>query len=133
MDKEERRAWGPLIRAAREAQGLNQEEVAQQANTSRRTLGSIERGDSVAQHDVLDRLLAVLGLAPKRLDDDVEAFMAMVGPLLQMLSIEQRRAVLPEITRLIAAKLSKGRENFGLAANDGEGEQEPGAPESNAP
>jgi transcriptional regulator with XRE-family HTH domain len=119
MNRDERRAWGPLIRAAREAQGLKQEDLADQARTSRRTLGSIERGDSVAQHDVLSRLLDVLGLTPRRLDDDIEAFMAMLGPLLQMLTVEQRLAVMPEVMQLVARALSGADPNVHMVIDEG--------------
>lgn len=119
MNRDERRAWGPLVRAAREAQGLKQEDVALQAGTTRRTLGSIERGDSVAQHDVLGRLLDVLGLTPKRLDDDIEAFMAMLGPLLQMLTIEQRLAVMPEVMQLVARALSGTGDHVHVVIDEG--------------
>lgn len=119
MNRDERRAWGPLIRAAREARGLKQEDLAAQASTSRRTLGSIERGASVAQHDVLGRLLDVLGLTPRRLDDDVEAFMAMLGPLLQMLTVEQRLAVMPEVMQLVGRALSSDRPNVHMVIDEG--------------
>jgi transcriptional regulator with XRE-family HTH domain len=111
MDTAERRAWGPLIRAAREAQGYKQVDVAEMANVSRRTLGSIERGDTTAQTDVLRRILASLNLTPTAaLDSDVRSFTAMLGPLLQRLGQEERAAVMPVITDLVASALKDSRE-----------------------
>lgn len=110
MDTAERRAWGPLIRAAREAQGLKQEAVAEMANVSRRTLGSIERGDTTAQTDVLRRILVSLNITPtQELDGDVRSFTAMLGPLLQRLGPDERAAVMPVITDLVASALKDSR------------------------
>lgn len=106
MNRDERKAWGPLIRTAREALGLTQDDLAEQANTTRRTLGAIERGDTVAQLAVLERLLASLGMSPQQIDGDVETFLSMLGPLLQLLNAEQRAALMPEIARMVATELA---------------------------
>lgn len=109
MDMNERRAWGPLIREARKAQGIDQETLAQMAGTSRRTVGSIERGDTVAQTQVLKRILQSLGLSEGLgVDSDVNNFLAMIGPLLQRLDGAERARVMPAIAALIAEELRGG-------------------------
>lgn len=106
MDADERRAWGPLIREARKAQGLDQEDLAEMAGTTRRTIGSIERGDTTAQTDVLRRILTALGLTETlELDPDVKNFVAMIGPLLQRLGADERARLMPAIVRLVADAL----------------------------
>lgn len=102
MDKDERRAWGSVIRDLRKAAGLDQEQLAEQARTSRRTIGSIERGDSVAQRDVLRRVLTVLGVSPEpEIEPDIKAFLAMLTPLLERLTPEQRSTLQPKIVALV--------------------------------
>lgn len=109
MDQNERRAWGPLIREARQAQNIGQQELADMTGVSRRTIGSIERGDSVAQTKVLERILVVLGLVDAtKLDDDVTAFLAIVGPLLQRMDQSHRVRVMPPIVELLADELRTG-------------------------
>ncbi|NYD39952.1 helix-turn-helix domain-containing protein [Nocardioides panaciterrulae] len=106
MDAHERRAWGPLIREARKAQKIDQEELAQMAGTTRRTIGSIERGDTTAQTDVLKRILTALGLTQSlELDPDVRNFVAMLGPLLQRLATDERARLMPAIVELVADAL----------------------------
>lgn len=109
MNRDERATWGPLVRAARDTQGLTQQELAEMANTTRRTVGSIERGDSTPQLGVLERVLEVLGLwspegdvtpivrAFASLDDDVLSFLALAGPLLQRLPMDVRADLMDEL------------------------------------
>ncbi len=106
MDIGERRAWGPLVREARKAAHLDQETLAQMAQTTRRTVGAIERGETVAQTQVLERILISLGLKGGiHLDADVEVFLALLGPLLQRLDTQERERVMPAISTLIAQEL----------------------------
>ena len=115
MDMTQRRAFGPVIRAAREQAKLTQDELAEQAGTTRRTIGSIERGDSTAQRQVLDRVLKVLDLAPEQVDGDVTAFLAMLSPLLQRVSPEERQRLMPDIVRLVVKSMNAPRVTEGEA------------------
>jgi transcriptional regulator with XRE-family HTH domain len=116
MNADERKAWGPLIREARKAQGLDQEALARMADTTRRTVGSIERGDTTGQPDVIRRILDALGLAPDpELDPDVRNFVALIGPLLQRLNDGERARLMPAIVELIADALK----NQAPDTNDG--------------
>lgn len=112
MKQDERRAWGPLIRAAREEAGMTQDELADAAGTTRRTVGSIERGDTVAQREVLNRILKTLDLeAPAAVATDITSFFTLLQPLLQRLSVEERAALMPQIIELVAAALQNGSSN----------------------
>lgn len=59
-----RQQVGSRIAAARRAAGLSQAELARGMGTSRRYLGALERGESAASIDLLERLAAALGVAP---------------------------------------------------------------------
>lgn len=103
MDAETRKAWGPLIRRERAAQGLLQEDLARLAQTTRRTIGSIERGDSVGQAEVLRRILRVLGLeAGETLDRDVASFLNRIGALLQRMEAEPRERAMTLVFDYVA-------------------------------
>lgn len=101
MNREERAAWGPLIRESRRAQGITQDDLAQMAGTTRRTIGSIEAGKSAPHLKILERVLAVLGLQESpALDGDVLSFLALLGPLLQRMSPTDRAYLMPELVRV---------------------------------
>lgn len=129
MDRNERQAWGPLIRAGRTAAGMSQEEVAEAAGTTRRTVGSIERGDSIAQRDVLRRILTVLGLTPPpEVDGDVTAFLAMLSPLMQRITPQERQRLMPEIIRLVMDSLARAPQPTLTVVPDDGAEAQEGPP-----
>src|ERR687887_2830723 len=68
MDATERRPFGALLRAYRVAAGLSQEELAERARLSARTIGDLERGVSNApRKDTVELLAQALDLgAPER-------------------------------------------------------------------
>lgn len=103
VDREERAAWARLIRDLRRGKDLDQEQLASLADTTRRTIGSIERGDSVPQEDVLRRVLGVLGIDPEpETSQDVRNFIALITPLLERLPAEVRAELQPRIVTMIA-------------------------------
>lgn len=103
MDVGTRRAWGPVIRKERRAQGLHQEDLAQLAKTTRRTVGSIERGDTAGQAEVLKRILAVLGLETEPdLDREVAGFLDRLGSLLQRLDPDTRARAMSSTFEYVA-------------------------------
>jgi transcriptional regulator with XRE-family HTH domain len=113
MDRNERAAWGPRIRLARVRAGMRQEELAAKAGTTTRTLGSIERGDSVGQASVIERLIDALNLETSQppLDPEVEVLVAMIGELLQQMPAEARPAVAREIVLLLTAALGAAHQS----------------------
>ncbi len=108
MDKSERATLGPLIRAAREGRGWSQEQLARAADTSRRTIGSIERGDTTGQVKIVRRVLDALGVVDGLVTEpDVKTFVQTITPLLQRLTEEERAQVMPAVVRLVADALAK--------------------------
>lgn len=106
MNTDERRAWGPLIRAARKSAGVYLEELETKSGVSRRTISDIERGNKVGQEDKIRALLRALGIPqPLELDADVKGFVAMLGPLLQRLGPDERARVMPAVVSLVAEEL----------------------------
>jgi transcriptional regulator with XRE-family HTH domain len=108
MEMHERATLGPLIRAAREGRGWSQEELATRAATTRRTVGSIERGDTTGQKKVLQRVLDALGVVDGLVTEpDVKTFVKTITPLLQRLTEEERARVMPAIVHLVADALAQ--------------------------
>lgn len=107
MDKEERAAWAPLIKRTRLSLDLDQQTLADIAGVSRNTIGNIERGKTIPQPDHLERILEALGLAPERVDHDVESFIAMLRPLLQRVPASERETLMPDLTARVLARLGR--------------------------
>lgn len=108
MDKQERATLGPLIRAAREGLAWSQEELAVKAGTTRRTIGSIERGDTTGQTKKIEAVLDALGLVEGLVTEaDVKTFVQTLTPLLQRLTVDERAQVMPAIVRLVADALAR--------------------------
>lgn len=105
VDREQRRAFGPLIRQARKNKGLDQSTLEEMTGISRRTIGSIERGDTVAQRDVLAKLLAVLDLKPIILDPEVKTFLTVIEPLLQEVDPDRRPRVMANLVAMLVAEI----------------------------
>src|SRR5947209_18007194 len=63
MDATERRPFGALLRAYRVAAGLSQEELAERAHLSQRTISDLERGATTAPYrDTVAQLVEALEL-----------------------------------------------------------------------
>jgi transcriptional regulator with XRE-family HTH domain len=105
MDASERRAWGPLLREARRAQRLSLEAVEEASGVSRRTISDIERQKVVGQEDKLRAIMRTLGIEPEAEDSEVEAFLALLRPLLGRLSADERAEVMPAIVHMVAERL----------------------------
>ena len=106
MDADERRAWAPVIRIARQAAGLTIEELARLSRTTRQTIGALENGRSAPQEQTLVRILDVLGLSPAAAaDPDVEAFVGRPRPLLQRIGADERRTVMTSVVEIVARAL----------------------------
>src|SRR5919198_496527 len=118
MDATERRPFGALLRAYRVAAGLSQEELAERARLSQRTISDLERGITTAPYrDTVAQLAEALELAASdrgALEDavrrsraspapDQEPGRAPVDPLLATkLAIPPARPALVPRPRLIA-------------------------------
>lgn len=105
--KGERAAWGARIRSERLQLGMTQDELAEAAKVSRRTIGSIERGDVVAQPGVLARILKALGLEPEppRFDEETETLLAIVGPLIAAIPPQRRNEVMRRVIPILTASI----------------------------
>src|SRR5918911_396559 len=118
MDATERRPFGALLRAYRVAAGLSQEELAERAHLSQRTISDLERGVTTAPYrDTVAQLADALELAASdraALEDavhraraslaaDQEPSGAPVDPLLApKLAIPPARPALVPRPRLVA-------------------------------
>ena len=109
MNRRERAAYGPRILAERTRLGMSQEQLAKAAGVSGRTIGNIERGDTAANREQLDRILRALGLSPTRIngaaDDELATLIAVVKPFLATLNAEHRAAVMPRLVEALVREM----------------------------
>lgn len=110
MNRDERAELGPIIRAERERLRMTQAELADAAGTTMRSVGSIERGDTVAQPQLLARLLTALGLTPDGhpsdpTDPDIETLVAVVRPFLATLDDRHRAVVMPKLIEALVREM----------------------------
>lgn len=114
MTEAERSEVARKILPRRKELRMTREQLHEMSDVSVRTIGSVERGETVPQADVLRRLATALDLGPGvSLDDDVERWLALVGPLLQEMSRGQRARVMQDLLpRLVSAlKADPGDDN----------------------
>lgn len=108
MNREERAAFGPRIRAERSRMGMSQAQLAEAAGTTMRTVGSIERGDTTAQPKLLVRLLAALGLSPDgdgNADEELDTLVSVVRPFLATLDRAHRARVMPRLIEALVREM----------------------------
>lgn len=85
---------------------MSQQDLAEAAQTTRRTIGAIERGESAPQPRTLERVRQVLGLDdPESFDPEVETYLSIIGPLLQQVPAEQRALVLRRMILVLSQAL----------------------------
>lgn len=103
----DRLAYGSKIKQLRVAAGLRQEDLAEQAGVTRRTLGSIERGDVAGQAENLKRILLVLGVAtePRTWSRATEEYIAILAPLIESLPPEALAGTMNQVIQLLASAL----------------------------
>ena len=108
MKRRERAAYGPRIRAERVRLGMSQAELAIPSKVSSRTIGNIERGDTVANPDELERILNALGLSPIGLDDvddELASLINVVRPFLATLNPAHRASVMPRLVEALVREM----------------------------
>ncbi len=62
-----KKAFGEVLRAARESKKLSQEKLALNAGISRNSIGSLEKGEFAASIDTLFKVADGLGVLPEEL------------------------------------------------------------------
>ena len=108
MNRDERAAFGPRIRAERLRLGMSQGELAEAAGTTTRSIGSIERGDIVAQPAMLEKILVSLGLSPEldiATDDEVDMLIAIIQPFLAMLDKRHRSSAMRRLIEVLVREM----------------------------
>jgi transcriptional regulator with XRE-family HTH domain len=68
----ERRQLGARVRALREAKGLSQERLADEAELHRTYIGGVERGERNVSFDNIVRIARALGIKLNTLVDGIE-------------------------------------------------------------
>lgn len=111
MDKSQRAEWGIVIRDARRARDLKQQELADLAGVTRNTIGNIERGSHAPRPEVLERVREVLGLddEPSTSEDDIDAYLPLVRGLLRLIPTQGRADAMVEVTQVLTRAAGLGR------------------------
>lgn len=105
MEAAERRAWGPVVRLARESRGLTQQEVCDLADVSRPTLRGMEKGSTAPQEDKLLAVLHALGLVDDLQNPDVTVFLSRIRPVLAELDKPTRDQLMPVLVDMVGNTL----------------------------
>ncbi len=107
MTANERAQLAALIRERRDALGLTQSELAEASRTTRQTISNVETASTVPQQAVLTRILDALGISPHTAQDpDVEAWVGIIGGMLQALSEPTRSRAGQAAVNAIAAEIA---------------------------
>jgi transcriptional regulator with XRE-family HTH domain len=88
---------------------MSQAQLAAAAETTMRTIGSVERGDSIPQPETLRRILDALGIdtesRPKDDDRELDTLMAALRPMLAMLDDFRRAKAMPKLIEILTAEV----------------------------
>lgn len=105
-------SWGAKIKELRLSHGMGQEELAEAAGVTRRTLGSIERGDVAGQAAKLESILRILGIEadPRGYSDFTEQQLSIIGPLLDSVPVERQAATSAMVLRILAEAIRPQRD-----------------------
>lgn len=111
--EKERLSKAREVRRARLALGLHQDEVAERAGVSRRTISNIESGKVIPQADVLWRVLGAVELRDdlrREWSEDVDGWLHIVGNILEQMDDKSRsRAVREMLVYITGPGASLGR------------------------
>lgn len=118
MSMNERAQLAALIRERRDALGLTQGQLADRAGTTRQTISNVETAATVPQQAILLRITEVLGISPQSnsLDADVEAWVGVIGGMLQALPSASRNRAGQAAVNAVAAEI--GRPNVSALTED---------------
>ena len=105
MDERERKELGETIRDFRGKRGWTQDELAEHAGVSVRTVGNLERGAVVSQAGVLGKVLDTLGIQrpedPWAGDVMFEGFLKAVGLTVWNADPDEQARLIIEVYRLL--------------------------------
>lgn len=107
MSQQEQATFGRLAKAARAELGMSQEELAEAAQVSRRTIGNIENGRHEAQPEVKARIRRALAMDEIEQPGDVEDLLVSIRILLDLLDAQGRARVVTKIVEMIGVELSE--------------------------
>lgn len=117
---EQRAEWARRVKSLREAAGLTQDELAQEAKTSRQTVNNMETG-MTPQLGTLKRVLNVLGVNTDDVVFDVETdvWLTTMGTLIELIPELNRRKHVDIAIGDLAAGVREGKNREVIDINDG--------------
>lgn len=120
MSQQEQTTFGRLAKAARAELGMSQEELAEAAQVSRRTIGNIENGRHEAQPEVKARIRRALAMDEIEQPDDIEALLVSIRILLDLLDAQGRARVVTKIVEMIGMELAESQTDTEGTPHSGE-------------
>lgn len=103
MDEKEQQELGAEVRAMRRGLGLSQNQLAERAGVAPRTVRNLESGRVKTQPGHREAILRAVGYVkptPRLWDDEVEAFLQMLGFRLSQVNYAERERLIAAMTRL---------------------------------
>jgi transcriptional regulator with XRE-family HTH domain len=111
LTADERAKLGAAIKELRMARGLSQSDIADAANITRKTYGTLERGERAAHAGNLRKVLEVLGIPQvsdfDRYDEGTRMFIAITAPMFGALPESARAGAQQDVIALLGAKIER--------------------------
>ncbi len=101
--RDERLSYGPYVLHLRSRLGITQEELAEAAGITARTLGNIENQRNAGQAGKLVRIFRALGveLEHPSWDTETERYLAMIAPLIEKINPNKRLEAMTNVIALL--------------------------------
>lgn len=139
MSAQQRLSYSHMVKSVREELGMTQDELAEAAGTTRRTIGNFERGSNAPQPRILASILRALGInqAGEGLSADTMQYLSILGNLIEAIDPDARELAVRGAMRVFTNAVMGTRlqavsdpdysnmtedeaKNYGLAAHKGE-------------
>lgn len=126
LTEAERAEYARRIKPLRQAAGMKQSELAEEAKVSRATISNIENGSTTPQAEILGRILRTLGveLDSPEFSEQTELWLSMMGSLIEAIPDGRRAPVVNSAIRVLADGVREGasevatKKDVALAAFD---------------
>lgn len=105
--QQERLSYGAYVKEMRTKLEITQEELAEAAGITSRTLSNIENQKTAGQADKLVRIFRALGIELEypAWSQETQSYIAMIAPLLEKINPVKRLAVMQEVLTLLADEI----------------------------
>ncbi len=115
LTEAERAEYARRIKSLRQAAGLKQAELADEAKVSRVTISNIENGTTTPQAEILGRILRALGVETDspEFSAQTELWLSMMGSLIEAIPEQRRAPAVNGAIRILADGVREGASEVG--------------------